>query len=297
MLRKYDKILKSVGIKINPSLWILIALIFAIVVFAFAFLILDSVVLGVVALIGVLDLIIGMPVFLAEKRVTDMEKNLPNALREMADIVKSGGTYEYALRELSTLNFGALSKEFEKVLVRLEEGSNFEDALHILVEDIDSDLFHKVFGIIIDSIRAGAGLSEILEDIAEDARQMYKLEQDRKAKTTMQVLFIFAAGGFIAPAIFGLVMTIVDFLISVASSTGVAGQKAVISANNTKDVIVNVVMIYIFLESLASSFMVTMMRDKRLGKVLFYFPIFLLIAFATFYLGMFVTKGLLGGML
>lgn len=296
MLRKYQLYLNNNKIKLPVSMWFLVAVIFSAVAFSFVYLVFENLVLSAVVFFGVLDIIIGMPIFIEEQRINEIEKNIPNALREMADILKSGGTYEYALREITSLNYGQLSKEFEKVLIRLEEGSNLEDALHVLIEDVDSDLVHKVIGIVVDSISAGAGLADILEEISEDARQIYKLEQDRKAKTTMQVLFIFAAGGLIAPAIFGLVMTIVEFLINVSSVTGVADSEAVGTAMDTKSLLFNVVTIYIFLEAVASSFMVTMMRDKRLGKVMFYLPIFLLMGFIAFYVAMYFTKGLLSGM-
>jgi len=297
MLRKYKTYLYNNKIRLPVSIWFLIAFIIGIVGFVVVYMFSSNVVLGLVAMLGIIDVVIGMPIFIEEKRVYEIERQLSNALREMADILKSGGTYEYALREISSLSYGPLSKEMEKVLIRLEEGSNMEDALHVLIEEVDSELVHKTVGIIIDSIKAGAGLADILEEIAEDARQIYKLEQDRRAKTTMQVLFIFAAGGVIAPAIFGLVMTIVQFLITVSSSTGIADANAILTAKGTQDILFNVITAYIFLEAVASSFMVTMMRDKRLGKVMFYLPIFLLLGFVAFYLAMAFTKGLLIGMI
>ena len=132
----------------------------------------------------------------------------------MSDILKSGGTYEYALREVSTIDYGPLTKELRKVLRRLEDGANFEDAFSSITENVDSDLVKKIVNIILDAVKAGAGLADVLDEISEDARTLYKMQQERKAKTTMQVLFIFAAGSMIAPAIFGLVNTLISFLIT-----------------------------------------------------------------------------------
>lgn len=297
LYRKYERYLINSKIKVTPSLWVTLSFILGIVGLVLVYLLSDSLVLGVIALLGIMDIVIGLPIYIEESRVSEIERHLPNALREMADILKSGGTYEYALREMSSLDFGALNPELEKVLIRLEEGSNFEEAMSVFGADMDSDLVKKIVSIIIDSVRAGAGLADILEDIAEDARKIYKLEQDRKAKTTMQVLFISASGGVIAPGIFGLVTTIVTFLIEVSSQTGVAGAKAILEANDALGTIQNSLMIYVFFESVASSFMIAMMRDKNVSRAILYLPIFLMVAYTAYFVVKYFAKSLLTGMI
>lgn len=298
LLLRYKKILERNKIKFSPIVWVVIAILFGIVAAVLAALLTENYVFAVVALIAVVDLIIGYPIYRESKRTALIEKHFPTALREMSDILKSGGTYEYALREITMIDYGPLTKELEKVLRRLEDGANFEDALQSINENVDSSLVKKVVAIIIDSVRAGAGLAEVLDDISEDARNLYKLQQERKAKTTMQVLFIIAAGSIIAPAIFGLVITLIVFLISVSTSTGVVESVEVIAkAISSGEIIYNVLLFYLFFESLVSSIIIAYMRDKTASKALLYFPIFVFVGFIVFFLSKYLTHIMLAGML
>ena len=65
--------------------------------------------------------------------------------------------------------------------------------------------------IIIDSVKAGAGLADILDQIADDIRDTNRINHERRSQTLMQVLFMVTAGAMVTPFIFGLISTIVDF--------------------------------------------------------------------------------------
>lgn len=296
-LKSYQTKLLKNGFNINVNLWLLIGFIVGIVLlFVFLFF-LNNAVLGIVIFLFVFDLFIGYPLYLDETRISQIEKHFPNALREISYLLKTGGTYEYAIREISTYDYGPLNYEFEKVLLRLEQGYNFEESLSIMAEDIDSDMVKKTISIIADSIKSGAALADVLEDLAEDVRQLYKLELDRKAKTTMQFLFIFAAGAIIAPAIYGLVVTLIDFLMGVSSSTGLTTIEVMLSAKSVKALIENVLLFFVFIQALASSLMVVIMREKKFAKFFIYFPLFLICAYVAFFIAKYVTKYLLIGVI
>jgi archaeal flagellar protein FlaJ len=295
--RAYAKTLKTVGLKLPPIIWILFAFVLAVFGFVAVFVFFDNLVLSIVTLLVIFSVVIGFPIYKEESKVAEIEKHLPNALKEMADILKSGGTYEYALREITILDFGPLSKEFEQVLIRLEEGYNIEESLVILAENINSELVKKIIGIVIDALKSGGGLADVLEEISEDARQIHKLNLDRKAKTTMQTMFIFAAGALIAPAIFGLVTTLIEFLISVSSTASIAAGPAIAKATAAKDTIINALIVFLFVEAIASSFMISMMRDSKIAKIFLYIPIFLFIAYLVYYVALYFTRLLLIGLL
>lgn len=294
-LNSYQTKLLRNGIKISVNLWLLIALIVALVFSILLLIFFGNVILGIVVFVFVFNLFIGYPLYLEESRVSLIEKHFPNALREISYLLKTGGTYDYAIREISTYEYGPLTTEFEKVLWRLEQGYNFEESLSIISEDVDSEMVQKTISIIADSVKSGAALADVLEDLAEDVRQLHKLEIDRKAKTTMQFLFIFAAGALIAPAIYGLVVTLIDFLIGVSTSTGLATGTEILGVKSIRSLIENVLVFFVFIQALASSIMVVIMRERKFAKIFIYFPLFLICAYISFYLVKFLTKYLLIG--
>lgn len=294
-LEKYQTILYKNKIKFNVNAWFLTALGAALVVLVLLTLLVNFI-LGLVGFIVVFDLFFGYPMYLEEKRISLVEKHFPNAIREIAYLLKSGGTYEYAIREITSYDYGPLNDELETVLLRLEQGYNFEESLSIIGENVDSELIKKTIAIIIDSIKAGASLADILEDLAEDMRKLYKLDMDRKAKTILQVLFIFAAGAIIAPAIYGLVLTIIDFLMSVTISSGLSDAVTIANAEGVRKLLEGIITAFVFIQSFASSFMIVVMRERKYSKLFLYLPLFLLCAYIAFYGMMFISKSLLIGM-
>ncbi len=296
-LEKYQTILYRNNIRINVNLWFILSLIFGLVVLFSSFLLLNNLVLGFVGLFVIIDFFIGYPLILEEKRIALIEKHFPSALREIAYLLKSGGTYEYAIRELTSYEYGPLNIELENVLLRLEQGYNFEESLNIISENVNSEMVRKTISIINDTIKAGASLADILEELSEDMRKLYKLELDRKAKTMMQMLFIVSAGAIIAPGIYGLVVTLIEFLMGISATTGLANAKSVADALSVKNLLETVLTIFVFIQVLASTLMVVIMREKKYAKIFFYLPVFLGIAYVVFYMAKFLTKYLLIGAL
>ncbi len=220
LLKKYQRVLDQAQMHVDAKVWIIIsvAVSFALAILTLFVILVTkipvSTLMAFVILIVLLDLFLGYPVIKKDKRIGEIEEALPDALKQMADTLKAGGTYEYALREISTAQYGALTKEMAKVLRKLEEGENLETSLRSMSKNIDSRLVKRSTEIILDSIKAGAGLADILDEIADDIRAMHRIGIERKTRTLMQVMFMVAAGGVVAPMIMGMVSSIVGFLMT-----------------------------------------------------------------------------------
>ena len=301
-LQNYEKYLEYVGLKIDPLLWIIIAIVVAAVASFVTYLLLVlfqaniAIVLVFVMYVVVLDLLMGYPYNRGMTRISEIEKNLPDALKQMADILKAGGTYEFALRELSQSDFGPLTKEIKNVLVKLEEGESFENSLMSLHRNVDSRVTRRSITIIIDSIRAGAGLADILDKIADDVRDTNRITQERKTRTLMQVMFMVAAGAVVSPFIFGLVSTIGGFLIASASGLGVISEAVRQQAINDKNFILILLQLYIFIQVVATSLMLALMREGNKNKSIIYLPVLLFIAYLVYFIAIVVSTMMLGGM-
>jgi len=242
-----------------------------------------------------LDLMLGYPYIKGIGRINKIEEELPEALKQMADILKAGGTYEYALREISHADFGPLTTELENVLRKLEEGENFEDSLSTLSYNIDSRLVKRSVTIIIDSVKAGAGLADILDEIAEDIRDTNRLNHERRSQTLMQVLFMVTAGALVTPFIFGLISTIVDFLIGSSSKLASLPTEIRLEATQSKYILLYLLQIYVFIEITASSVMISLMREGKKNKSIIYLPILLFIGYVVYFLSGIISRSLIAG--
>lgn len=299
-LKKYKLYLRNAGIKLEPGVWFALSLAVGIILAAIGFFFLTiinasaffvesgieiSPLFSFILFIVGLDLGLGYPYLKNMQRIDSIEENLADVLKQIADTLKAGATYEYAFREVASSNYGALSKEIETVLRKLEEGENLENALRTLPENVDSKFVRRIVTIIIDSIKAGAGLAEVLEDIADDVRELRRLYRERKTKTLLQTMFLFAAGGLIAPLILGFVSSLINFLVQVAAFGLNIGKAATEEAIKTKNSMVFLMQVYLMIELIASSATISLMRDGKITKTIIYAPALLLIGFILYYVG------------
>ncbi|MDO8427932.1 MAG: type II secretion system F family protein [Candidatus Diapherotrites archaeon] len=302
IIKEYQAWLKQAQWNVSAVQWIILSAFLGIAISTAAYFVITvsklpiSPLMALVVLFVVLDLMLGYPYFRAVRRINSIEEDLPNAFKQISDTLKAGGTFEFALREISTsMERTPLQEEATEILRKLEEGQNLENALKGFAENVNSRLVKRTVNIIIDSIESGAGLSDVLDKIADDVRETHKIVKERKATTLMQVLFLVAAGAIVAPFIFGLVSTIIDFLI-ISTSQGIRlTAEQIATAKNARDTIVNLLQSYIFIEVLACSAMIAVMREGRPVKSVLYIPILLLIAFLIYYASSLAIAGLLLG--
>ena len=291
---KYDEWVKFTKIHYSTNTWIMLS-IFTTILVVFGTIIFNVFVLDEINLLPVafgsaaLVLTLGYPYMKKEAIIDNIENNFSDALKQMADTLKAGDTYESALREVKDADYGRLSEEMGVALRRLEEGENIETALKGFSDSIDSRLVKRTMIILLDSIKTGSGLAALLEDIAEDVRDTHRLKEDRKANTTMQFLFMIAAGGFIAPLIFGEVTAIMGLFSKITVST--MGN----ITDTTSGFILLLVQAYLLIEVIGSGIMMSIIREGKFNKSIIYIPILLVVAYVSYYASSIVIGLMLSG--
>jgi flagellar protein FlaJ len=284
------------GMKMRPSIWIGISLIATILVgfgawFVSSLFIFEANLLPVAFGLATLVLMAGLPYMKFQGLIDEIEANFSDALKQMADTLKAGDTYESALREVANSEYGRLSEEMELALRRLEEGENLDTSLRGFAERIDSKVVKRTINIILDSVRTGASLADILDEIADDVRDYHRLKEHRKANTTMQFIFMIAAGGVIAPAIFGEINAVMKIFSAVSLQAVSASQKA--TADAITNFILTLIQLYIIIEVLASGIMMAIIRDGKVNKSIIYIPVLLLLAFMSYYAASIATNAMI----
>ena len=181
-----------------------------------------SLLVGVIAgaLVGMFNLLYGVATFLAafigmaylypywkiNKRIEDMEKRLPDAFFYLASSLRAGISFSEALEELTTANFGALTKEFKKTVAEIKKGRPTSEALlAFAIRNKKSPVLYRSMMIIIEALDRGAPMGDVLVSVGNDVREILRIKQERKASTGMQVMFFIITSGFIGPLILGIV--------------------------------------------------------------------------------------------
>jgi len=300
MFETYSEWIKFSKMRYNTVTWLLLSLVLTTVV-SFASWIVSFALIREATLLpfafgaAIFIVMIGYPYMKKESITNSIERNFSDALKQMADTLKAGDTYESALREVANSDYGRLSEEMDLALRRLEEGENLETALGVFADRIDSRLIKRTVVILLDSIKSGASLSNILEEIAEDVRDLYRLKEERKSTTTMQFMFMVASGGIIAPLIFGEVNSVMSVFSNITSQALSEAQMSI--AGQTSNFIFMLVEAYLIIEVIGSGLMMSIIREGKVNKSIIYIPVLLLLAFIVYYLSKFIIGGALMGSL
>lgn len=285
---EYEKLRRSyatTGFRISFPAFVILIFVLSVSAGMMLFFFFKDVLTSAIGFIAFLTLSIVIPVSIRSARIESIEMNLPDALKHMAAILRSGGTTEDALEEVGNSDYGPLSSDIRQGLLALKEGKPFDDVLQDIAVQTGSMLFRRTATIIVDAKRAGAGLSDVMEAIADDAREMIRIQRERASRTTMPVLFLYISSLALAPFIFGFTLTIVCFIGS-GMTSALGGQG--LQIGNLKALVV----IFIGIQATIAALAIGIIQEGKPIKNLPRVPFMILIALVVYNAGM-----MLGAML
>lgn len=108
------------------------------------------------------------PKLIVSRKVRDVEKNLPFVLRHLLIELRGGVSLYDALVSISSQDYGILSKEFKEVVKKISSGYSEIQALEELTLKIPSQKFRKTMWQIVNSLRSGVDISDVLKDIVNN---------------------------------------------------------------------------------------------------------------------------------
>jgi archaeal flagellar protein FlaJ len=144
---------------------------------------------------------------------------LPEALQMMATNIKSGLTIDRAVIMSARPEFGLLANELKSVSREVVAGTPFETALFNMTKRVRSKVLERTVSLIVEGIRSGGKLAELLEQTAKDLQDQQVLQKEISANVGSYALFIFIAAALGAPLLFGLSSFIIQVLSSQLSIT------------------------------------------------------------------------------
>lgn len=271
---KFKDTVKFAEMKINPRLLFILTIISTIVAVVVGWFLFD-ITLSILLALLILDIGFGLPFYLASQKIKKVEEKLPDVLHHMGTTLKTGGTIEVALREVSRVEYGPITKGVKNMLREINEGKTFEEAFSSFAINSKSELMQRAAIIIIAARKSGGALLETLTAMAEDIRALYRLKRERTTKTFLQFLFILVAGCLVAPFVFGIVKSVLEILIQV----GGASTPGALSVVAQFDFIFKA---YVILESGLSILGAVQVREGNISKAAIYIPIGVIISYIIY---------------
>ncbi len=268
-LKRYELFLYSADIDFLASEYLLISILAGVI--AGALVGIFSLSYGLVAFIAVLA---GMaylyPYWRINKRIEDMERRLPDAFFYLASSLRAGISFSEALEELTTANFGALTKEFKRTVAEIKKGRPTSEALlAFAVRNRKSPVLYRSMMIIIEALDRGAPMGDVLVSVGNDVREILRIKQERKASTGMQVMFFIITSGIIGPLILGIVTQVMA-----AMTTQVP--------NFPNGTVRSILLGFVILQAVASGLGIGVIREGKYSAGLKYSALLVVAGFLVF---------------
>ncbi|RLI93207.1 MAG: hypothetical protein DRO90_00100 [Candidatus Altiarchaeales archaeon] len=243
--------------------------------------------------------------FSIDSKTKAVEEVLPDALQLMSSNIRAGLTTDKALLLAARPEFGPLAEEIRRVGRETMTGRNLAYALMKTTTRIKSETLKRTIDLIVNSIKSGGKLADLLDQTASDLRDQEMIKKEISASVLMYVIFIFVAIAFGAPLLFAMSSFLVKILtknmqlISEGMPSGGLEGAPISITNITLDQ--DFINFYAIVSLTVTSFFgsviigLILRGDEKYG--LKYLPIMLLIAIGLFFLGNFAMESLFGKMM
>jgi len=244
----------------------------------------------------------------SDSKARFVEEALPDALSLMASNIRAGLTTDKAFLMAARPEFGPLADEIKRIGKETMAGRSLTESLLKTNQNIKSKNLDRTIELIVQSIRSGGKLADLLDQTANDIRDQQMIQKEISASVLMYVFFIFIAVAVGAP----LLLSMSSFLVSLLtknlalisaempSNIGMAGGRMPISMMEVKigpDFIQMYALISLISSSFFGSIAVGLILSGEEKKGIKFFPVMAIIAVALFYLGNYVLDTTLGQMM
>lgn len=156
------------------------------------------------------------PQLLISRKVRDVEKNLPYVLRQMLIEIRGGISLFESLKSVASKDYGVLSKELEKTIRKISAGYSETEALEELALKIPSQKLRKVIWQIVNAIRSGTELSEILKSIVNEITNEQRIAIKEYASSLNPIALSFLMVGIIFPTMGTILIIILSSFLGIS---------------------------------------------------------------------------------
>ena len=177
-----------------------------------------------------------------KNKIKKIEAHLPDLLTDLALSRKAGMSINAAVEIAAKGNYGELTEGIRWIERMMSWGLSFEDAMRRFAEKYPTPLIKRTVSIIVEASRAGGEVSNILEVVAENARDTKELEKKRVSEAFPYVMIC-----YISFFVFvGVILILVSKYIPLLEETAAKSVEApgVIGVQVTKEVVKTYKMVF-----------------------------------------------------
>ena len=181
--------------------------------------------------------------FLASKNreVRQIERRLPDFLRDVAEAGRFGMTLADAIVVSSSGRYGRLTPEIKKMAAQISWGVPATEALRLFAVRVKTPMVQRVVAIIVKSSDAGGDVADVLTMVSHDTKENQLTEDERRIAMSTYIAVIYISFLVFLVTIWILNATFLPKMLE-ASGALEGGTTAVVSplAQNLPEVVYNI---------------------------------------------------------
>ncbi|MHA1743027.1 MAG: type II secretion system F family protein, partial [Candidatus Heimdallarchaeota archaeon] len=211
-------------------------------------------------------------------------------------------TADKALLFAARPEFGVLEKEIRLAASKAVAGEPIEDALIALSNRIKSRIVNRTFGLIVEGMKKGGEIASLLEQTADDIRDLKLLKKEIAAQVGMYSIFIFIAIAFAAPLLFAFSSYLVGTMSMIGSKLAVEETSQYTAVGPLKLGVVKISpsflrvypLLMLSVSSIFGGLLLGLLREGREKAGIKFIPILMLINTSIFFIVRIILSSAIG---
>lgn len=149
--------------------------------------------------------------YLVEKRASDIESRLPDALLQASSFPKGTPT-DMIIRSIADSNYGPLSEEFAIANRQIVSGADIQSSLRSMANENDSLLLSRACELLSQAYASGGDMHKALKETAEDMFSIFSIVRERESALALQKYTLLFGGALLVPLVLGAIAGMVSSL-------------------------------------------------------------------------------------
>ena len=234
-------------------------------------------------------------------RTREIEEALPDYLQLASANIAAGMPVERALWFAIRPNFGTLATEMQEVAKATIAGESLDGSLRHFAEKYDSPVLQRSVSILIEGMRAGGEMADLLNKIALNIDEIRIMKKEMAANVTTYAIFITFASVGVAPFLFALATELLTIIVHIMGSIDLSSSNSFFTIAATNPEVVwnfkafSVAMLLV--STICSASIVSVIKRGNVFEGIKSIPVYAAIAIALYFFSLRFLGVMFGGLL
>ncbi len=161
-----------------------------------------------------------------QREIKQIERRLPDFLRDVAEAGRFGMTLAEAIVVSSGGRYGKLTPEIKKMAAQISWGVPATEALRLFAERVKTPAVQRVVAIIVKSSDAGGDVADVLTMVSHDTKETQLTEDERRIAMSTYIAVIYISFLVFLVTIWILNVTFLPKMVEASQALGGASNIA-----------------------------------------------------------------------